>query len=71
MSENALNWRVVDDIAAELGASKDARFKWRQAERGVPSKWRIKIAQKLMSKGMPISLSDFDTLPETPGRIAA
>lgn len=71
MSENTLNWRMVDDIAAELGAKDYARLKWRQAERGVPSKWRIRIAQALMAKGVPIALSDFDSLPENPGRIAA
>jgi hypothetical protein len=69
MLENTLTWRTVDDLAAELGAKKDARAKWRQ--RGVPSDWRIKITQALLARGVPVSLADFDTLPEKPGRIAA
>jgi hypothetical protein len=71
MSENTLNWRVVDDIAAELGVKPEARAKWRQPGRGVPAEWKIKITQTLMSRGVPIALSDFDNLPERPGRIAA
>jgi hypothetical protein len=35
------------------------------------AEWRIKITQALMSRGVPIALSDFDGLPEKPGRIAA
>jgi hypothetical protein len=60
MSENTLNWRVVDDIAAELGVKAEARAKWRQ--RRVPPEWRIKITQALMARGVPVSLSDFDSL---------
>jgi hypothetical protein len=71
MSENTLTWRIVDDTASELGAKQEARAKWRQAGRGVPAEWRIKITQALMARGVPISLSDFDRLPENPGRIAA
>jgi len=71
MSENTLNWRIVDDIAAELGAKDYARAKWRQSGRGVPAEWKIKIAQAMMARGVPVSLSDFDRLPENPGRIAA
>jgi hypothetical protein len=71
MSETTLTWRTVDDIAAELGAKPEARAKWRQPGRGVPAEWRIKITQALMGRSIPISLSDFDRLPENPGRIAA
>ena len=71
MSESTLNCRVVDDIAAELGAKQEARAKWRQPGRGVPAEWRIKITQALMARGVPIALNDFDELPEKPGRIAA
>ena len=71
MAENTLNWRIVDDIAAELGAEKSARLKLRQPSRGVPAEWKIKITQALMSRGVPVALSDFDNLPENPGRIAA
>jgi hypothetical protein len=71
MAEITLNWRIVDDIAAELGAKREARAKWRQPERGVPAEWRIKITQTLMARGVPVALGDFDRLPENPGRIAA
>lgn len=71
MSEYPLNWKLVDDIAAEIGVAKEARLKWRQPGRGVPPKWRISISQELMRRGIPIALADFDTLEEKPGRIAA
>lgn len=71
MSESTLNWRIVDDIAAELGAKPEARLKWRQTGRGVPAEWRIRITQAFMARGVAIALSDFDSLPENPGRIAA
>ena len=71
MSENALTWAVVDEIAAELGASEPARLKWRQVNRGVPASWRMAIADRLGEKGFRPSSADFDALPSTPGRIAA
>lgn len=71
MSEIMLTWLIVDGTAAELGAKPDARAKWRQPGRGVPAEWRIKITQALMARGVPVALSDFDRLPENPGRIAA
>lgn len=71
MSETTLTWRIVDDIAAELGANQSARLKWRQAGRGVPAEWKIKITQALMARGVPVALADFEMLPENPGRIAA
>jgi hypothetical protein len=71
MSETTLNWRLVDEVAAELGAKESARAKWRQPARGVPADWRIKITQTLLARGVPIALSDFERLPENPGRIAA
>ena len=69
MSEITLNWRLVDDTGAELGANKEARLKWRQ--RGVPAGWQIKITQALMARGVPVALADFDRLDTNPGRIAA
>jgi hypothetical protein len=68
MSENTLNWRVVDDIAGGLGAKDYALAKWRQ--RGVPAAWKIKITQELMARGVPVSLAEFDRLSDQ-GRIAA
>lgn len=64
-----LTWKLVDDTGATLGAKADARMKWRQ--RGVPSSWRIKITEALMAQAIPVSLTDFDQLDLTPGRIAA
>jgi hypothetical protein len=69
MSE--LTWKLVDEIAAEMGAGEASRRKWRQRQAGVPSKWRIAITQDLMRRGIPVALSDFDKLETTPGRIAA
>ena len=71
MSETTLNWLLVDSTAAELGVKPEARSKWRQPNRGVPAEWRIRITQTLMGRGIPVALSDFDRLPENPGRIAA
>ena len=64
-----LTWKLVDDTAAEIGVSQEARLKWRQ--RGVPPKWRIGILEVLMKRAVPVSLADFDGLELTPGRIAA
>lgn len=68
---NILTWKVVDDAAAELGVSQDARLKWRQAGRGVPPAWRISIVERLARDRVSVAFADFDALPETPGRIAA
>ncbi len=68
---NTLTWKLVDDTAASLGVNEAARLKWRQAGRGVPAVWQIKIVRELMMQGVPVSLDDFATLPENPGRIAA
>ena len=69
MAPNTLTWQLVDETGAELGAAQSARLKWRQ--RGVPSKWRIDIVQALMSRGVAVSLAEFDRLEIKPGRIAA
>jgi hypothetical protein len=58
MSEHPLSWRIVDDTAAELGAKKDARLKWRQ--RGVPAEWKIRITQALLARGVPVALTDWE-----------
>ena len=63
-----LTWKIVDDVAGNLGASDAARAKWRQRGRGVPPAWRIRIVQDLMASGTPVSLADFDKLPLTTGR---
>lgn len=66
---NHLTWALVDETAASLGAGESARLKWRQANRGVPPSWQIKIVQALMASGVPVSLDAFDKLPSNPGRI--
>jgi hypothetical protein len=71
MPEHTLTWKLVDDIATELGASEASRLKWRQRTPCVPPKWRILISQELMRRGIPVPLSAFDSLETTPGRIAA
>lgn len=68
---NHLTWKLVDETAAELGATEAARLKWRQAGRGVPAEWQIKIADLLRSRGVSFDFSEFASLPANPGRIAA
>ena len=60
MTEITLNWSIVNEVATELGAKEHARAKWRQ--RGIPAEWRIKITQALLSRGVPVALSDFDRM---------
>lgn len=69
MDNEQLDWRTVDTMGAELGASEASRLKWRQ--RTVPPAWRIKIAEALEARGKGVPLSAFDRLPNNPGRIAA
>ena len=68
---NNLTWKMVDEVASDLGASEAARLKWRQPNRGVPSDWQIKIATELARRDIAVDFGDFATLPENPGRIAA
>lgn len=55
-----INWNIVNEVASELGAKDHARAKWRQ--RGIPAEWRIKITQELMSRGVPVALSDLERI---------
>lgn len=71
MQKETITWAVVDREAEALGVTASARLKWRQANRGVPPVWRIRIVENLSQRGLPASLSDFDALPANPGRIAA
>ena len=68
---NPLTWQLVDSIAGELGAKEPARAKWRQAGRGVPPAWQLRITRELMRRGVPVSLDSFAELVTNPGRIAA
>lgn len=69
--QKALDWKLVDDIAATLGAEAETRRKWRQRDSGVPQAWRIKIVEALARDGHTVSFAAFDDLPQNPGRIAA
>lgn len=71
MAKKQLNWALVDRVAAALDASDVARRKWRQTGRQVPHEWRAKIIDKLAAEGVSVNFADFDSLPETPGSIAA
>lgn len=71
MATEQLNWATVDRVAAALGASDFARRKWRQTGRQVPHEWRAKIIEQLEGEGMTVRFADFDSLPVTPGSIAA
>lgn len=71
MEQTPLTWHLIDQIAGELGATVATRRKWRQEGRGVPSAWRIRIAEAQMACGKPIALGDFEKLEANPGRIAA
>ena len=51
---------LIDDIAKELGASAEARKKWRQAGRGVPPAWQIKIVARAAELGEDVAFGDFE-----------
>lgn len=71
MDSNQLTWAVIDSVAEALGVETEARRKWRQPGRGVPSEWKLHIIENLGAKGVKITAADFDALPVNPGRIAA
>ena len=54
---------VIDELAASLGVSPEARKKWRQ--RGaVPHKWRLPILDLAAKRGVKIPLGAFDAASE-------
>lgn len=71
MNSNPLTWAIVDAEAEALGAEPEARRKWRQPGRGVPSDWKLRLIESLGAKGLKVVAADFDALPVNPGRIAA
>lgn len=71
MPNTILTWKLVDDVAAELGATEASRLKWRQPGRGVPDAWRIRIYETLTERGEDVSFDGFSQLEVKPGRIAA
>lgn len=71
MDSLSLTWAVVDAIATDLGASEEARRKWRQTGRRVPWEWRLKIIDELNQRGVETRVDAFDALEPNPGRIAA
>lgn len=54
--------RLIDDLAAELGASEAARKKWRQ--RGIPHRWRIPLIEAAAERGITLVGGDFDRCPQ-------
>lgn len=64
MTQTALDWRLVDQIADSLGATEAARRKWRA--RQVPYKWRLAIVGELNAAGRSVNVADFDKL-QSPG----
>ena len=71
MPNERITWALVDREAEALAVTSEARRKWRQAGRGVPLAWRVRIAERLASRGVFVALTDFDALPASPGRVAA
>lgn len=57
---NHITRELIEQTAATLGARKHAVKKWRY--RRVPYEWRVKITRELMSRGVLVSLDDFDNL---------
>ena len=58
-----MSWSIIDEAAAHLGVSTDARRKWRERGR-VPHRWRIPIIQEARRAGHQLALDDtaFDTV---------
>lgn len=66
-----INWQIIDQSGARVGAKDDARRKWRE-RRSVPPSWQIRIVEDLRAKGVPISFADFErALKATPSSEAA
>lgn len=56
MMENG--WKLIDEIAAELGVDANVRRVWRQ--RHVPHKWRLPILREASKRGLEIDESAFE-----------
>lgn len=59
------DWELIDDAARMLGISKYARQKWRDPDRGVPSKWWLPISR--MTRGR-VTLEELEASKEDAGR---
>ena len=51
-------WKIIDDLAAEIGVEANARRVWRQ--RGVPHWARLPILRLAEQRGIEIDESLFD-----------
>ena len=57
------NWKIIDKIAEDLGATSEQRRKWRERGR-VSWPWRVKIAEASLSYGVPLKFTDFEDPPK-------
>ncbi len=51
-------WPVIDELATSLGVSANNRRVWRQ--RGVPHKWRLRMARAADKNGLNLPDQAFD-----------
>ena len=51
-------WKLIDDLAAELGVDPNVRRVWRQ--RHVPHKWRLPILLRAEKQGLRLNIKAFD-----------
>jgi LDH2 family malate/lactate/ureidoglycolate dehydrogenase len=63
MDSSSTTWSVIDKIAARLGASQQARWKWRQRGK-VPGHWRLPIAEEARKEGIELNSDDMTKAPE-------
>lgn len=63
MDNSSTTWSVIDKIAAKLGASQQARWKWRQRGK-VPGHWRMPIAEEARKEGIELKSGDMTKAPE-------
>jgi len=55
---NQKPWKIIDEIAADLGVSENNRRVWRQ--RRTPDKWRLKIVREAERRGVALDERAFD-----------
>lgn len=61
---DSLTWDEIEEIAASMGVSDEARRKWRERG-GVPHRWRFPIAQAAQNRGKEVSEADLESPPKT------
>ena len=63
MITQADKWNLIDKIGAEMGASHDARQKWRQ--RGVSHHYRLDMVERARAEGVDLTREDFEPIAES------